>query len=231
MPGIAVDPGTGLLQFPREVTRVKIDVGLAFNAPNSQLWFQRTRGAAGGVGVGLEGGQAAGEEERVESDIDFAEDLQVGGRGGVGEVLVFGFEPNLESVGELISGRNRRRGSGYVYLDPAHVGVRWFVLPVALGNSSQLHTLYATSDTSRTTPGMSSLYKPNDSYEPATHYITYNVPVVRLADLFALIPWGEEGEPGRVAVVEHLKIDAQVKQSYCKSKELYLHAHLKVKKP
>jgi hypothetical protein len=218
VPGIAVDPGTGLLQFPREVTRVKIDVGLAFNAPNSQLWFQRTRGAAGGVGVGLEGGQAAGEEERVESDIDFAEDLQVGGRGGVGEVLVFGFEPNLESVGELISGRNRRRGSGYVYLDPAHVGVRWFVLPVALGNSSQLHTLYATSDTSRTTPGMSSLYKPNDSYQPAIHYSTYPVPVVRLADLLALLPWGEEGEPGRVAVVEHLKIDAQVKESYYKSK-------------
>jgi hypothetical protein len=193
LPGIAVDPETGVLQLPREVKRIKIDVGLAFNAPNSQIWFQRSRGSAGEVGGGLDGGEAVGGEERWE------------GRGG-GELLVFGVEPNLEAVGELISGRNRRRGSGHVYLDPAHVGVRWFLLPLALGSSSRLQTLYATS----VDPGMSSLHKPDGSYEPATHYSTYSVPVVRLADLFALLPWGDEEETGRVAVVEHLKIDAQV---------------------
>eukprot|EP00802_Teleaulax_amphioxeia_P013536 Tamp_13587.p2 GENE.Tamp_13587~~Tamp_13587.p2 ORF type:complete len:135 (+),score=20.84 Tamp_13587:1133-1537(+) len=56
---------------------------------------------------------------------------------------------------------------------------------------------------------MSSLHRPDGSYEPATHFRTYAVPVLRLADLLAALPWGPADQAGRLEVVEQLKIDAQ----------------------
>ena len=44
---------------------------------------------------------------------------------------------------------------------------------------------------------------------PHTHTHRYAVPVLRLADLLAALPWGPADQAGRLEVVEQLKIDAQ----------------------
>ena len=82
--GLNLDDKTGQIELPRAVRRVKIDVGLAFNAPNSQIWLDRDRArvAGGGEHVPLHGEPPAGGDAG----------------GGGGELLVFGFDPNLEAV-------------------------------------------------------------------------------------------------------------------------------------
>ena len=41
VPGLDIESTSGLIVLPRHITRLKIDVGLAFNAPNSQIWLDR----------------------------------------------------------------------------------------------------------------------------------------------------------------------------------------------
>ena len=40
VPGVELD-GAGLIRLPDTIKRLKIDVGLSFNAPNSQLWLEK----------------------------------------------------------------------------------------------------------------------------------------------------------------------------------------------
>jgi FkbM family methyltransferase len=163
VPGIGLD-GDGHLVLPDTIKRLKIDVGLSFNAPNSQLWLQK-----------------------------------------IPELAVFGFEPNLQAVADLLSGRNRARGPRYVYLDQAFMGSKWFLFPVALGSKRGHVRLHATE----ADPGMSSVFEPDGTYAPMKSRSVYPVPILLLSDLLSRIPWGYEGDPGVFPVVEHIKTDAQ----------------------
>ena len=167
VPAVPVNDA-GLLRLPETTTRLKIDVGLAFNAPHSQLWLEKIPGLA-----------------------------------------VFGFEPNLQAVSDILSGSNRgkipsrsdfrRRAS---YLDTNFVGSTFFLFPVALGSQQGQVSFHATTGD----PSHSSLLQP----DPASHaYDVYPVPIVPLADLLSRIPWGFEGDPGVFPIVEHIKVDAQ----------------------
>ena len=82
----------------------------------------------------------------------------------VPDLAVFGFEPNAQAVRELLSGVGWDRGTGkrpmadrheitgtgtlhageVAYLDPAHIGGRFFLFPVAVGNNSGNALFYDT---------------------------------------------------------------------------------------
>lgn len=110
--------------------------------------------------------------------------------------IVFGFEPNIKSVNELLSGNNRKRGRKYKYLDLKHINKRFFVLNLALDDCiPQLKKFYFTSGDG----GNSSLHEPRNFKINETRY----VPCLRLSDFLELIPWD------RFKYIEHLKIDTQ----------------------
>ena len=163
VPGVVLDE-RGLIRMPDTIKRLKIDVGLAFNAPNSELWLQK-----------------------------------------IPDLAVFGFEANLQAVAELLSGRNRARGTRYVYLDRSHVGRRWFLFPVAVG-SRRGHVKFFATDTD---PGTSSVFEPDGSWPQIKKHSEYVVPMLLLSDLLSRIPWGFEGDPGVFPIVEHIKTDVQ----------------------
>ncbi|MBS3084780.1 FkbM family methyltransferase [Candidatus Pacearchaeota archaeon] len=110
--------------------------------------------------------------------------------------IVFGFEPNIKSVQELLSGKNRKRGNSYRYLNLNHINKRFFIFNLAIDDCPpQLKVFYSTSGDG----GNSSLHKPyNFKIEEKTY-----VPCIRLSDFLSLIPWK------RFNYIEHLKVDAQ----------------------
>ena len=158
VPSVALD-SKGYIVLPASVKRLKIDVGLSFNAPNSELWLER-----------------------------------------IPELAVFGFEPNLRAVSDILSG-SRARGSRYVYLNKDRVGKRWFLFPVALGPTRGHVKFYDTT----TDPGQSSVFEP----ELFGSYSEETVPMFTLSDLLSRIPWGYEGDDDVFPIVEHIKTDAQ----------------------
>lgn len=110
--------------------------------------------------------------------------------------IVFGFEPNIKSIQELLSGKNRKRGSSYKYLDLKYINKRFFIFNLAIDDCSpQLKSFYLTSGDG----GNSSLYLP---YNFKIKKKTY-VPSIRLSDFLSLVPWG------RFKYIEHLKVDTQ----------------------
>jgi hypothetical protein len=129
-------------------------------------------------------------------------------------LVVFGFEPNLQAVSDMLAGR--RRGQSIVnakHLDLAYVGRRMFLFPVALGISLSQADFYATKNSV-----CSSILEPNiewitqhDGQKAAAEMTAdvYPVAVLTLSDLLSKIPWGSEGDPGVFPIVEHIKIDAQ----------------------
>ena len=158
IPSVAMD-SKGYIVLPASVKRLKIDVGLSFNAPNSELWLER-----------------------------------------IPELAVFGFEPNLRAVSDILSG-SRARGSTYVYLDKKRVGKTWFLFPVALGATQGHVKFYNTIND----PGQSSVFEP----EAFGSYSEEVVPMFTLSDLLSRIPWGYEGDDGVFPIIEHIKTDAQ----------------------
>ena len=163
VPGVVLDE-RGLIRMPDTIKRLKIDVGLSFSAPNSELWLRK-----------------------------------------IPDLGVFGFEPNLQAVAEMLSSRNRARGARYVYLDRSHVGSKWFLFPVAVGSRRGHVKFFATE----TDPGTSSVFEPDGSWPHMKKYAEYIVPMLLLSDLLSRIPWGFEGDPGVFPIVEHIKTDVQ----------------------
>lgn len=110
--------------------------------------------------------------------------------------IVFGFEPNIKSIQELLTGKNRKRGSNYKYLDLKYINKRFFVFNLAIDDCEpQLKLFYLTSGDM----GNSSLYKPYNFKIKEKAY----VPCIRLSDFLSLIPWN------RFKYIEHLKVDTQ----------------------
>lgn len=143
------------------VTHVKLDIGLSYNAPQSQVWLEK-------------------------------ED----------NVLVFGFEPNPESVDTISAGNIQKRDEYHgkpldkQFIDEA----RFVLLPIALSDveSEEFLDFFINKDDC----GTSSLYQPRT---PALGEIkkVVKVPVFSLKHFFDAFPWD------KFAYIDYIKIDAQ----------------------
>jgi len=143
---------SGRIDFGPHVSRVKIDVGLSVNAPQSAVWL-----------------------------------------GADPSLAVIGLEPVTENINALKAGQD----DWPTRLDPSLIGERFFLIPVALANVTQIErgTMFVTSvDT-----GRSSLLEPQEfgvmAEEP--------VEIWPLALLLSSLMWES------IPFVDHLKIDAQ----------------------
>jgi FkbM family methyltransferase len=116
------------------------------------------------------------------------------------DLLVFGFEPNPESVASIISSTNKKR-------DPCHgevldykyiVEKRAFIIPVAVGKDEveSIDFFITQRDV-----GCSSLYKPKTECHAVEK--TIKVPVIKLSSFFKLFPFHQ------FPIIEYIKIDAQ----------------------
>jgi len=126
----------------------------------------------------------------------------------ISNLAVFGFEPNLQAVGDLLSGRKRAQVSERwtPYFDHKFVGTQFFLFPVALGSERGHVDFHATVNDA----AHSSVLEPDkNSIANMGEYDVYPVAMFPLSDLLSRIPWGFDGDPGVFAIVEHLKIDAQ----------------------
>ena len=123
------------------------------------------------------------------------------------DLLVFGFDPNPKGNTELLSAQ-RMHTCRNACLDLERLGRTFFLFPVALGDTTGVQPLYVADDD----PGTSSLYRPDNSNPGISSTVQYDVPVLRLEDLLAMIPWknsGDSGDRGTFDFIEHVKIDAQ----------------------
>ena len=142
------------LELPKECKRIKIDVGLSVNAPQSAIWL-----------------------------------------GADPELCVIGIEPLAQNIQQLHAGRH----TWPTRIDPALIGKRLFVLPIALDNVPK--PTRASMFVTRDDPGCSSLL------EPTSHAVdgTQEVDVWPLSELLRFIPFD------KIPFIEHVKIDAQGK--------------------
>ena len=111
------------------------------------------------------------------------------------DLIVFGFEPDLNSVNSIKKGAIKQHPYHGDPLDPKYVGRNFFVIPCALGLLSGVAPFYITQNSC----GCSSLYEPKD-FEVAR---VIEVPVFRLSDFFELLPFDTH------PVIDYIKIDAQ----------------------
>jgi FkbM family methyltransferase len=110
------------------------------------------------------------------------------------DLMVFGFEPNPASVQSILNGS--AIGSHHMALEKRFIQKSFFVIPCALGSSSdKMIKFFVTKNDC----GCSSLYKPKD-FE-VEHIIT--VPIFSLANFFELFPFDTH------PVIDYIKIDAQ----------------------
>jgi FkbM family methyltransferase len=139
--------------IPNSCTHVKLDVGLSYNAPQSQSWLSR---------------EDAG-------------------------LMVFGFEPNPESVAFLTRKNNQIQ---HRYIEEG----RFVIQPCALSSVSEPTTMkfYVSNNDC----GTSSLY-PNDETRLGKIKEVIDVPVYSLKMFFDGFPWD------RFQYIDYLKIDAQ----------------------
>lgn len=112
------------------------------------------------------------------------------------DTMVFGFEPNLENVHEILSGENRKRGNRYQFVNSSDINKRFFVFNVAIDKGPIKYKKFYMTDGD---PGTSSLHRPQ-IFKIKTSTM---VPCVQLSEFLSLIPWS------RFKYVEHLKIDTQ----------------------
>ena len=141
------------IQLPTFAKKVKIDIGLSINAPNSHLWIRESPN----------------------------------------DLLVFGFEPNMDAV-KQIKGQKECENKWTYSLSSNLVGDRCFISGCALGNETRMVKLYITEPDS----GASSLYKPKMKVKNVEH-----VPQFRLENFFDLFPFD------KVSIIEHIKINTQ----------------------
>jgi len=111
-------------------------------------------------------------------------------------LVVFGFEPNVDSINSIKKGAKKLHPLHGEPLDPKFVGTRFFVFPCALSSvATGMQTFYVTNNDC----GCSSLYKPK-YFEVAK---VVKVPVFCLSDFFDLFPFDTH------PIIEYIKIDAQ----------------------
>jgi len=112
-------------------------------------------------------------------------------------LLVFGFEPNPDSVNSIKSLLNTKKDLCRVdVLEQKYINKSAFIIPIALGtNHNDSVDFYITENDE----GCSSLYKPINI--PIKKCI--KVPVFKLSDFFDIFPFDT------VDYIEYIKIDAQ----------------------
>lgn len=112
------------------------------------------------------------------------------------DLIVFGFEPNPDSVKEIKKGAIKREPYHGKPLDTKYLNSSFFLIPCALGLSpKQMITFYVT----KKDVGCSSIYEPN-SFEVEN---VISVPIYPLTDFFEIFPFDIH------PVIEYIKIDAQ----------------------
>lgn len=112
------------------------------------------------------------------------------------DLIVFGFEPNPESVRSILQGATKRHPAHGEPLEARFIGTQFFLIPCALGLSETGSLpFYVTAGDC----GCSSLFKPKAI--PVERII--EVPILSLADFFALFPFDTH------PVIDYIKIDAQ----------------------
>lgn len=146
---------SGKISIPNYIKHIKLDIGLSYNAPQSQLWLS---------------------EEK--------------------DLLVFGFEPNFDSVKSIISGAKKRESFHGECLNIQYIKSKNFLLiPCALGKENKEIDFFSTADDI----GCSSIYKP--TYHPVSE--TYKVQCFTLKSFFDLFPFED------FPLIEYIKVDAQ----------------------
>jgi hypothetical protein len=150
-----------LKDIPSNITHIKIDIGLSYNAPQSNNWLSNEQ-----------------------------------------NLLVFGFEPNPDSVQTILQKNILKRHAGHgeplrnEFIDNS----TFRLIPFALNNVKEPTTSIFYSMANDT--GTSSLYKPvNQNVDQIKSVI--NVPVYSLKHFFDLFPWD------RFEYIDYIKIDAQ----------------------
>jgi len=118
------------------------------------------------------------------------------------DLLVFGFEPNPESIECIVSPNNKKRDVSHAdVLDISYIQSKhMYIIPIALGNIESTVPFYITDGD----VGCSSLFKPTDTFQqlrPIKSIV--NVPVFKLSQFMELLPWNQ------VPFVDYIKIDAQ----------------------
>jgi FkbM family methyltransferase len=112
------------------------------------------------------------------------------------DLIVFGFEPNPESVLSILHGALKKNSAHGDPLNVHFIGKQFFLVPCALSDHARLDMdFYVT----RNDCGCSSLYRPQAF---AVEKII-KVPVYTLEQFFDLFPW--DSHP----VIDYIKIDAQ----------------------
>jgi FkbM family methyltransferase len=148
--------------IPETCTHVKLDIGLSYNAPQSQNWLTH-------------------------------DDNQL---------MVFGFEPNPESIHFITSGNNRKQheSHGDCLEDRFIKEGRFVIQKCALSNVSSPETMkfYISNNDC----GTSSLFSNNETSLGKIKDII-NVPVYSLKMFFDGFPWD------RFDYIDYIKIDAQ----------------------
>lgn len=112
------------------------------------------------------------------------------------DLIVFGFEPNPESVQSIKQGAVKKHRLHGDPLEIKYIGSRFFIIPCALElQSGETKTFYVT----KRDCGTSSLYK------PIKHEVekVIDVPVFRLSDFLDHFPFDTH------PVIDFIKIDAQ----------------------
>ena len=148
-------------RYSNNLTHVKLDIGLSYSAPQSQIWLEKEK-----------------------------------------NLLVFGFEPNPESVANIKAGNIQKRHPTHGKpLDKKYIDENRFILiPVALSNvkNEEKMDFYVYEKDC----GTASLYKPKDpKLGPIKEII--KVPVFSLKHFFDEFPWD------RFPYIDYIKIDAQ----------------------
>ena len=148
--------------IPPTCTHVKLDIGLSYNAPQSQSWLSH---------------EDAG-------------------------LMVFGFEPNPDSIACIMNKNNKKQHHShgdclqYKYIDEG----RFVIQKCALSSVSEPTTMkfyVSTQDC-----GTSSLYQNDEIYLGKIKEVI-DVPVYSLKMFFDGFPWD------RVEYIDYIKIDAQ----------------------
>jgi FkbM family methyltransferase len=117
-------------------------------------------------------------------------------------LLVFGFEPNPESIDCILSPLNKKKDITHAdVIDTKYIQSKKLqIIPIALGNTETVLPFYITD----VDPGCSSLFKPTDTFQqirPIKSVI--HVPVFKLSQFMELLPWNQ------IPFIDYIKIDAQ----------------------
>lgn len=116
-------------------------------------------------------------------------------------LFVFGFEPTLDSVNNILNGNVQNKYHGSLpAISNEYINKTFYIIPVALSNVEEPTTTMFYSMLNDT--GTSSLYEPIDErLGPIKEKI--EVPVYSLKHFFDLFPWD------RFEFIDYIKIDAQ----------------------